>query len=393
MKGFASEGSKHATTLVQHLLNTHRRLHVLEGAESSNAAAEKDGIDDLIMLLASIAVAVKSVGSAVRRRDITHGTGSESEPLERLANETWIDCLLYSQRSCILVSEDLENPVVVESNMQGKFAVVFDPLTGRSQPPCQEMGAIFGVFRQMSGGSPVIEDVMQPGRLMVAAGYALYGACTVLFLSLGSGVHGFTLDPALNEFILTHESVRIPYCGHIYSVNEGYSSLWKEEVAQLVNRFKTERALNGKERSLRYIGSMVADVHRTLLYGGIFMYFGHRQWPNGKLKLLYEASPLAFIIEQAGGKASTGFERILDITPKSVHDRTAVVMGSYEDVELVEQLFKGPSKSDPMYLLRRSHSIEGMRDNNSTTDAMSVGTNDEYSEGPTILCSSLPRFF
>ncbi|KAK4523968.1 hypothetical protein GAYE_SCF00G1866 [Galdieria yellowstonensis] len=386
MKGFHKDTNNHATTLVQHLLSTHRRLHVLEGAESSNASAEKDGVDDLIMLLASIAVAVKSVGSAVRRRDITHGSGTESEPLERVANETWIDCLLYSQRSCILVSEDLENPVVVESNMQGKFAVVFDPLTGRSNPPCQEMGAIFGVFRQMSGGSPVIEDVMQPGRQMVAAGYALYGACTVLFLSLGSGVHGFTLDPALNEFILTHENIRIPYCGHIYSVNEGYSSLWQPEIRELISRFKTEVSLNGKERTLRYIGSMVADVHRTLLNGGIFMYFAHQQWPNGKLKLLYEASPLAFIIEQAGGKASTGLERILDITPTSVHDRIQVVIGSYEDVELVEQLYKGPSTSDPMYLLRRSHSIEEMKDSKEESNVF-----HKEEDGPTILCSTLPR--
>lgn len=388
-------GSAEGTTLTQYLLSISRdRIkNALEGEVRHSAPetfstqhGEKDGVQDLITLLQSVKLAVKTVGALVRSAGISgarvypnpDGTTTDdpsddgdvaersrrlSQELNAQANEIWINALLYSQRSCVLVSEELPDPVIVQEDMQGKYAVVFDPLTGLSDPPAQNMGAIFGVFRQLSGHAPGLSDVMQPARNLVAAGYALYGSCTVLMFSAGFGVQQFTLDPSLNEFILTDKDVTIPFSGTIYSINEGYTSEYDTETQEMLKCLKAEPSLDGSSRTCRYVGSMVADIHRTFRKGGIFMYPPHtRGFPNGRLKLLYEAGPMAYLVTQAGGQASTGTQHIIDIVPESIHTRVPVFLGSEDDVNFATGFYRkapwGRSDQDPMFLLRRTLSME-----------------------------------
>lgn len=372
------------TTLTQYLLSVAReQINALEGdvqhsappSHTGAAATSKDGVQDLITLLQSIKLAVKTVGSLVRSAGIpgTRVTVPPAPPAEHAralcaelnahANDVWINALLYSQKSCVLVSEELPDPVIVQEDMQGKYAVVFDPLTGLSDPPAQNMGAIFGVFRQLTGNMPGLPDVMQPARNLVAAGYALYGSCTTMMFSVGHGVQQFTLDPSLNEFILTKKDVTIPFTGVYYSINEGYTIEYDDETREMLKCLKTERTIDGRPRSCRYVGSMVADIHRTFLKGGVFMYPPHtRGFPDGRLKLLYEAGPMAYLVTQAGGQASTGTQNIADITPKSIHHRVPVFLGSEDDVNLATGFYKkapwGRTDQDPMFLLRRTKSIE-----------------------------------
>lgn len=372
------------TTLTKYLLSVAReRINALEDnvahsapcTQFGPAAEAKDGVEDLITVLQSITLSVKTVGSLVRSAGIpgTRVTVPEAPPadharalcaeLNAQANEVWINALLYSQKSCVLVSEELPDPVIVQEDMQGRYAIVFDPLTGLSDPPAQNMGAIFGVFRQLSGNRPGLMDVMQPAKNLVAAGYALYGSCTTLMFSVGHGVQQFTLDPSLNEFILTNMNVQVPLTGVYYSINEGYTSEYDAETQEMLKCLKTERTIDGRTRSCRYVGSMVADVHRTFVKGGIFMYPPHtRGYPNGRLKLLYEAGPLAYLVTQAGGQATTGKQHIVDITPKTIHDRVPVFLGSEDDVNLAAGFYKkapwGRLDQDPMFLLRRTKSME-----------------------------------
>lgn len=358
------------TTLTQYVMRAVRtRLRSL-GIEHCAPDASNEVVQDLITLLNSITLSVKTVGAKVRAAGLPgHGAAPAADAkraaqaLNSLANQIWTDELLYSQKSCILVSEEAEEPIIVQEGLRGNFAVVFDPLTGLSDPPAQDMGAIFGVFHQPDG-PPGITDVMQPARNLVAAGYTLYGACTVLMFSIGDGLHQFTLDGALNEFILTRPDVRIPYYGTTYSINEGYTSEYDIETQEMLKCLKTEPALNGQSRSCRYVGSMVADIHRTIIKGGVFMYPRHKRgYPNGRLKLLYEAGPMAFLVAQAGGQASTGTQPIIDICPKDIHTRVPVFLGSPDDVSIAVGFYDrsspwGDKTKDPMYKLRRTLSIE-----------------------------------
>jgi len=185
-----------------------------------------------------------------------------------------------------------------------------------------------------------VDDVLRPGSELICAGYSVYGSCCMIVLTTGLGVNGFSLDPTIGEFILTHPNIRMPKKGKIYSINEGNSNSWDNPIKAFVAACK-EKGKDGKPKSARYIGSMVADIHRTLLYGGIFCYPADSQNKDGKLRLLYECNPIAFIIEQAGGKATTGTKRILDIKPTSIHQRMPIFCGSTEDVTAVEALYKG----------------------------------------------------
>ncbi|GMP79801.1 hypothetical protein CsSME_00035177 [Camellia sinensis var. sinensis] len=188
------------------------------------------------------------------------------------------------------------------------------------------------------GGEPTLDEVLQPGKNMLAAGYCMYGSSCTLVLSTGEGVNGFTLDPSLGEFILTHPDIKIPKKGKIYSVNEGNAKNWDGPTTKYVEKCKFPTD-GSSSKSLRYIGSMVADVHRTLLYGGIFLYPADKKSPNGKLRVLYEVFPMSFLMEQAGGQAFTGKQRALDLVPKKIHERSPIFMGSYDDVEDVKALY------------------------------------------------------
>lgn len=296
------------------------------------------GSGDFTQLLSSLQTAVKAVSAAVRRAGISgmfgvagnvNVQGEEVKKLDVLANELFINMLRSSYATCILVSEENDNEIEVETERQGKYIVTFDPLDGSSNIDCLvSIGSIFAIFKKPSETEPLSPgDALQSGRQIVAAGYALYGSATMMVLSAGHGVNGFMLDPSIGEFVLTDPNMQVKPRGKIYSINEGYEEKWESAVKEYVKSKK-----QGKPYACRYIGSMVADVHRTLKYGGIFMYPATSDNPKGKLRVMYECMPMAYLMEQAGGMASTGTKPILDIVPKSLHERSPIFLGSKDDV-------------------------------------------------------------
>jgi fructose-1,6-bisphosphatase I len=298
----------------------------------------------------AILTAVKAISSAVRRAGFAHvfgmagGTNVQGEDVKKLdviANQLFINMLKSSYSTCLLVSEEDEHPIVVEVEKQGKYVVCFDPLDGSSNIDCLvSIGTIFSIYRKVSSGPAMLSDALQTGRNIVAAGYALYGSATMVVLSIGTGVNSFMLDPTIGEFLLIDHQMKVKPRGKIYSLNEGYSKFWYEPVKEYIESLKNPQTGNQQPYGARYIGSMVADVHRTLKYGGIFMYPATKDSPKGKLRLLYECIPMAYIIEQAGGLATTGTIPILDVIPESIHQRSPIFLGSRDDVEDLVKCFK-----------------------------------------------------
>ena len=263
----------------------------------------------------------------------TNVQGEIVKKLDVLSNDMFINMLQSSYTTCLLVSEENETVIEIETEKQGKYIVCFDPLDGSSNIDCLvSIGSIFGIYRKKTDGNPTINDALQPGRDLVAAGYTLYGSATMFVLALeNGGVNGFIYDPSIGEFILTDENMRIPEKGNIYSINEGYFSQWDSSVQEYVQSKKDPA--KGKTYGARYVGSMVADVHRTIKYGGIFIYPATTSSKNGKLRLLYECNPMAYIVERAGGRASAGKVDVLDIVPTAIHQRSPIYLGSKLDVE------------------------------------------------------------
>ncbi|CAH2230449.1 jg1951 [Pararge aegeria aegeria] len=298
---------------------------------------------DLTQLLNSIQTAVKAIQTAVRKAGIAklHGIsgdtnvqGEEVKKLDVLSNDLFINMLKSSFTACLLVSEENSSVIQVETERRGKYVVCFDPLDGSSNIDCLvSVGSIFGIYKKTSPGEPTENDALRPGNELVAAGYALYGSATMMVLGLGQGkgVNGFMYDPSIGEFILTDPNMRIPDKGKIYSINEGYAAEWSDGLKNYIEEKK--RPKTGKAYGARYVGSMVADVHRTIKYGGIFMYPATTSAPKGKLRLLYECNPMAFLVTEAGGLATNGTKSILDIEPKSIHERAPCYLGSKLDVE------------------------------------------------------------
>ncbi|KAK2366567.1 Fructose-1,6-bisphosphatase, cytosolic [Trifolium repens] len=303
---------------------------------------------DFTILLSHIVLGCKFVCSAVNKAGLakliglageTNVQGEEQKKLDVLSNEVFCKALISSGRTSILVSEEDEDAIFVQPSLRGKYCVVFDPLDGSSNIDCGvSIGTIFGIYMMKDSHEPVIEDVLQPGKNLLAAGYCMYGSSCTLVISTGSGVNGFTLDPSLGEFILTHPDIKIPKKGKIYSVNEGNAKNWDGPTASYVEKCKFPTD-GSPAKSLRYIGSMVADVHRTLLYGGTFLYPADKKSPNGKLRVLYEVFPMSFLMEQAGGQAFTGKERALDLIPTKLHERSPIFLGSYDDIEEIKALY------------------------------------------------------
>ncbi|KAK7364468.1 hypothetical protein VNO80_13150 [Phaseolus coccineus] len=310
---------------------------------------------DFTILLSHIVLGCKFVCTAVNKAGLakliglageTNIQGEEQKKLDVLSNEVFIKALVSSGRTCILVSEENEDAIIVEPSKRGKYCVVFDPLDGSSNIDCGvSIGTIFGIYTLADVHEPTVEDVLLPGKKMVAAGYCMYGSSCTLVLSTGAGVNGFTLDPSLGEFILTHPDIKIPNKGKIYSVNEGNAKNWDGPTAAYVEKCKFPED-GSSPKSLRYIGSMVADVHRTLLYGGIFLYPGDKKNPNGKLRVLYEVFPMSFLMEQAGGQSFTGKERALDLVPTKLHERSPIFLGSYDDVEEIKTLYAAEGQEE-----------------------------------------------
>jgi fructose-1,6-bisphosphatase I len=262
--------------------------------------------------------------------------GEEVQKLDELANATLIRNLSRGGKVCALGSEEESEPVLPPPGYpSGKYVVLFDPLDGSSNIDVNvSIGTIFSIHERVTpdrvGGS--VADLLQPGSKQIAAGYVIYGSSTMLVYTTGQGVHGFTLDPTIGDFFLSHVNIRIPERGKIYSINEGNHATWQPGVQKWVEWLKTPSEDKARPYSARYVGSLVADFHRTLLKGGVFAYPADKKNVNGKLRLMYEAAPLAMIAEQAGGSASTGSERILEIVPRELHQRVPLYIGSAEDV-------------------------------------------------------------
>jgi fructose-1,6-bisphosphatase I len=304
---------------------------------------------DLSGILYDLALAAKIITNKVRRAGLVDILGSAGQAnvqgevqqkLDVFANETIVKALDHGGRLCAMGSEEEEDMIPIPSKFQqGRYAVLFDPLDGSSNIDVNvPVGTIFSVLRKVSDG-PVgtLQDLLQAGAQQVAAGYVIYGSATMLVYTTGHGVHGFTLDPMIGEFLLSHPDMRIPTTGRYLSVNDAYEPFWSEPVKRVMRRF---RGLDGEREGMnvRYVGSLVADFHRNLFGGGIFAYPANTKSPQGKLRLLYEASPLAFIVEQAGGAATDGVTRIMDIEPTTLHQRVPLYIGSKDDVELARTL-------------------------------------------------------
>lgn len=300
---------------------------------------------DLSILLNSICTACKIISNAASKAGIYDlyglaGTGNVSgdqvKKLDIYGNDCMINCLSSCGVVSYMASEENDVPILVQ-NAKNKYVCVFDPVDGSSNIDANvSTGTIFGIYNTTDADKPNADDLLQKGTELVCSGYCMYGGATILVLTLGKTVNGFTLDPSLGEFILTHPNIQIKKRGKIYSVNEGNASKWDPCVSEYVNKCKMGP---GPPRKARYIGSMVADVHRTLLYGGIFMYPGDAKNKSGKLRLVYELNPMAFLVETAGGIATTGRERIRDLQPTRVHERKPVFLGSPVDVKELIQVY------------------------------------------------------
>lgn len=296
---------------------------------------------ELTNLLRDIGVAAKIVNREVNRAgllnilgqaDTENASGDDVQKLDIYANKKFIDCLQSSGECCGVVSEENEEmvPIPPVDGKESKYVVVFDPIDGSSNIDVNvSVGTIFGIYRRKSKEGPVeLNDCLQKGIDLIAAGYVLYGTSTILVYTTGNGVNGFTLDPSIGEFLLSHQNIEIPKHGNYYSVNQGYYLKFDVEMRRYIDHCSENNL------ALRYIGSMASDIHRILFQGGIFLYPNTRKHPNGKLRLLYECNPMAFIVEQAGGTAiDCMLNRILELEVSEIHQRSSVAMGSPDMVE------------------------------------------------------------
>jgi fructose-1,6-bisphosphatase I len=303
---------------------------------------------ELTNLLYDIALAAKVISGYVRRAGLvdilgsagkTNVQGELQQKLDVIANETMKGTAAHTGRICVMASEEDAEPVPIPAERNpGKYVLVYDPLDGSSNIDVNvSIGTIFSIHRRVTKDGPgTLKDCLQPGRTQVAAGYVIYGSSTVMVYTSGRGVHGFTMDPTIGEFRVYSADIKTPPVGKYYSINESYWNRWNEGYRRVVQSFKGAGP-TPYTKNARYIGSLVADFHRNLLTGGVFMYPGDSKSPRGKLRLLYEAAPLAFIAEQAGGSAIDGSKPILDIEPAELHQRTPLVIGSKDDVAFVER--------------------------------------------------------
>ncbi len=326
-------------TLARHIYEEERKYPQATGELS-------DLLHDLSLAAKVISLEVNKAGLV----DILGFTGSsnihgeEVKKLDVFAHEMLIKAMDHGGHLCVMASEEDENIIHIPEKFNiGKYVLLFDPLDGSSNIDANvSIGTIFSIYRRVSQGDGPgnIDDCLQPGNKQVVAGYIIYGSSTIFCYTAGNGVHCFTLDPSFGEFIVSHPNIKIPKKGKIYSINEGNYLYWHPGLKKYIKWLQEEDKSTGRPYSSRYVGSMVADIHRTLLYGGIFMYPADIRNPNGKLRLMYECNPLAFIVEQAGGRAIDGKMRLMDIQPKELHQRTPIFIGSEEDVSMLEKFLK-----------------------------------------------------
>ncbi len=306
-------------------------------------------------MLSGITLATKMIQAKIRQAGLldvlgsageTNVQGETQQKLDVYANQALLHCLGLRDSVAILVSEENEEPVRFERAPEtGKYIIFFDPLDGSSNIDVNvSVGTIFSIFRRPSKSDQTsMSEVLQPGLRQVAAGYVVYGSSTILVYTAGRGVFGFTLDPEIGAYVLSHDNLRMPQHGNFYSVNEAQAHTFPPQYQQYLANLRNGEL--GRTYSSRYVGSLVADFHRTILKGGVFLYPPTNGYPQGKLRLLYEANPLAFIAEQAGGAAIDGQRRILEIQPGEIHQRTPFVIGSKAEVEAFEQVSQRTSVS------------------------------------------------
>jgi fructose-1,6-bisphosphatase I len=327
-------------TLTRHIIEEQRKFPYATGAFT-------DLMNDIAFAAKLISYHTNKAGllDVLGETGDVNVQGEKIKKLDVFANENMINALDHGGHLCAMVSEEEEMMIPIPEKFPlGKYVCLFDPLDGSSNIDANvSVGTIFSIYRRLSpeGRPGQLEDVLQPGQQQICAGYVIYGSSTMLVYTTGKGVHGFTLDPSYGEFVLSHPNITMPKKGKIYSVNESNFDYWSDAVKTYIQYIKQTDESTGRPLNSRYIGSMVSDFHRNLLYGGIYLYPPSKKAPNGKLRLTYEANPMAFIIEQAGGRATTGKQRIMDIKPEQIHQRVPLIMGCEEDVKLYEKFIQG----------------------------------------------------
>ncbi|KAF2400879.1 inositol phosphatase [Trichodelitschia bisporula] len=306
----------------------------------------KEATGDFTLLCHALQFAFKSIAYYIRRATLinltglagsSNMTGDDQKKLDVIGNDVFVSAMRSSGRVRVLVSEEEEEAIIFEDSPHARYGVVCDPIDGSSNLDAGvSVGTIFGIYKLAPDAKGTKEDILKPGTELVASGFTMYGASAMLVITMAGGtVNGFTLDNALGEFILTHPDMRIPRKRAIYSVNEGNSCYWEEPVKAWVEELKNPEE-GGKPYSARYIGSMVADAYRTLLYGGIFAYPADKKSPKGKLRILYECAPMALVFENAGGLAvCSKMNRMLEVVPEHIHDRSGIFLGSHDEVQKV----------------------------------------------------------
>ncbi|KAE9963772.1 hypothetical protein BLS_008927 [Venturia inaequalis] len=316
----------------------------------------KEATGDFTLLCHALQFSFKTIAYYIRRASLinlgglagsSNITGDDQKKLDVLGNDLFIAAMRSSGRVRVLVSEENEEAIIFDEHPTARYVVACDPIDGSSNLDAGvSVGTIFGIFKLGENAKGTKEDLLLPGTEMVASGFTMYGASSMLVLTMkGGSVNGFTLDNAMGEFILTHPNMRIPRKRAIYSVNEGNSLYWEEPVKEYINSLKYPTEEGGKPYSARYIGSMVADAYRTLLYGGIFAYPADKKSPKGKLRILYECAPMAMVFENAGGQAvNSNMDRMLTIVPEHIHDRSGIFLGSYDEVQKVIDVHKKYTK-------------------------------------------------
>jgi fructose-1,6-bisphosphatase I len=331
-----STTTAYGTTLTQHVLAKQHQHPQATG--------------ELSALLTQIGVAGKMIQAQVRRAGLieiwgstgdTNVQGESVQLLDRIAQDTFVNVLRSSGTVAAMASEEEHEIIEVPNHMAGNYVVLFDPLDGSSNIDANvTIGTIFAIFKRSDPKEVFRRDILRPGREMIAAGYITYGSSTVLVYTDGQSVDAFTLDPGAGEYFLTRQNLKMSEKTKILSINECNEPYWPAWVRPYVDAVKARNDLDKRRVSSRHIGSLVADFHRNLIYGGIFLYPADARTGQGKLRVLYECNPLAFIAEVAGGAASTGTGRILDIEPKGLHDRCSLIIGPKNEVQEVEKFVK-----------------------------------------------------
>ncbi|CAJ2505420.1 Uu.00g128140.m01.CDS01 [Anthostomella pinea] len=314
-------------------------------------AKHKEATGDFTLLCHALQFSFKAISYYIRRATLvnltglagqSNATGDDQKKLDVIGNDLFIAAMKSSGKCALLVSEEEEEIIYFKDQKGARYAVACDPIDGSSNLDAGvSVGTIFGIHKLPEGSTGTKADILKPGSELLAAGFTMYGASAQLVITMKGGtVDGFTLDNSFGEFILTHPNMRMPKTRAIYSVNEGNSLFWEDSTKKYFESLKQAQS-NGKPYSARYIGSMVADAYRTLLYGGIFAYPADKQNPKGKLRILYECAPMAMVFENAGGQAvNSKMARMLDVVPEDIHDKSGIFMGSYDEMEKLKSFHK-----------------------------------------------------